>query len=393
MKTSSVMTVALAVCVGALGAREASRWFEHHPQPSQLSVPRELTATNVDYQPVTGGPADFRAAAKKVLPSVVSIDKYERVDHFFSEESTVEETASGSGVIISSDGTIVTNNHVVEGAVEVRVRMPDRRTLTAEVIGTDRASDLAVLKVKADNLTPVEMGDSDKLEVGQWVLAVGNPLGYDGTLSAGVVSSKARSLGASDGRMSGRPAAALLNAIQTDAPINPGNSGGALTDADGRLVGINAAISSNTGTNIGIGFAIPVNRVKRVAREIIQTGHVHNPYVGIFLSQRFDGFLTTENGRQQLGQRLNVSNVPSEGVLVPESGRATAVDPAGPAAKAGIQPLDVILRVDGKVISDHFDYLIALDGKRPGDKVEMKVWSKGTTKTVTVILTEEPIDS
>ncbi|MHB8637045.1 MAG: S1C family serine protease [Fimbriimonadaceae bacterium] len=385
MKTTSVVAVAVAAFVGAFGAREAARWLDHRPQAAHLAVPRELTAQNVDYQPVTGGPADFRAAAKKVLPSVVSIDKYERVDHFFSEDSSIEETASGSGVIISRDGIIVTNNHVVENATEVRVRLPDRRSFTATVVGTDRVSDLAVLKVNADNLTPVEMGDSDKLEVGQWVLAVGNPLGYDGTLSAGVVSNKSRSLGTQE--------SVLVNAIQTDAPINPGNSGGALTDADGRLVGINSAISSNTGTNIGIGFAIPVNRVKRVAREIIETGHARNPYMGLVLSPRFDGFLSTADGRQQLADRLNVKQVPSDGVLIPEAGRIEPVAPGSPAAKAGLRSLDVILEVDGKPISDHLDYFSALDGKRPGDKVQMKIWSRGTTKTVTVTLTEEPIDS
>ena len=385
MKTSAVITIALAAFVCVLGAREASRWLDHRPQASQLTVPHELLAQNVDFQPVTGGPADFRAAAKKVLPSVVSIDRYESVQRWGLEDPTVEETASGSGVILSHDGTIVTNNHVVEGATEVRVRMPDHRTLIAEVIGTDRTSDLAVLKVKADNLTPVEMGDSDKLEVGQWVLAVGNPLGYDGTVSAGVVSSKSRSLGTQ--------ASVLVNAIQTDAPINPGNSGGALTDADGRLVGINSAISSNTGTNIGIGFAIPVNRVKRVAREIIETGHAHNAYVGLFLSPRFDGFLATQSGRQQLGEAVNASNVPSGGVLVPQGGRITPVVAGSPAANAGIQSLDVILDIDGKPINDRLDYFEALDGKRPGDKIVIKFWSRGSTKTATVTLTEEPIDS
>jgi len=383
MKTSAVLTVAFAAFIGALGAREASRWLEHRPQSSLLSVPPELLAQNVDYQPVTGGPADFRAAAKKVLPSVVSIDKYQRG---FFDDSTLEETASGSGVILSQDGTIVTNNHVVAGAQEVRVRLPDRRTFTADVVGTDPTSDLAVIRVKADGLTPIEMGDSDKLEVGQWVLAIGNPLGYDGTLSAGVVSNKARSLGTQ--------ASVIINAIQTDAPINPGNSGGALTDADGRLVGINSAISSNTGGNIGIGFAIPVNRVKRVAREIIESGHAHNPYVGIFLAPQLDGWLAAQGDREQLAQAVNVdvSAVPSTGFLL-YSRRAEPVTPGSPAAKAGIQALDVILAIDGKAIVDRLDYFSALDGKHPGDNITIKMWSRGSTKTVTLTLTEEPIES
>lgn len=383
MKPSAVITVALAAFVGALGAREASRWLDHRSPTSSLSVPHELLAQNVDYPPVTGGPADFRVAAKKVLPSVVSIDRYQRG---FFDDSTLEETASGSGVILSHDGTIVTNNHVVAGAQEVRVRLPDHRTLTAEVVGTDPASDLAVIKVKADGLTAIEMGDSDKLEVGQWVLAIGNPLGYDGTLSAGVVSNKARSLGTQ--------ASVIINAIQTDAPINPGNSGGALTDADGRLVGINSAISSNTGGNIGIGFAIPVNRVKRVAREIIESGHAHNPYVGIFLSPQLDGWLATQGDREDLARAVNVdaSAVPSTGFLL-YSRRAEPVIPGSPAAKVGIRALDVILEIDGKPINDRLDYFGALDEKRPGDKIAIKLWSRGSTKTVTVTLSEEPIES
>src|SRR5579871_1417682 len=235
MKTSSIIAIALAAFVGVLGATELSKWLEHRAATNTTySVPHELLATNVDYQPVSGGPTDFRAAAKKALPSVVAIDRFEEVQRFWDRDTTIEETGSGSGVIIASDGTIVTNNHVVTGAREVRVRLADHRTFTAEVVGTDPTSDLAVIRVKADGLTPIEMGDSDKLDVGQWVLAIGNPLGFEGTLSAGIVSNKSRSLGTQ--------ASLLINAIQTDAPINPGNSGGALTDADGRLIGINAAI-------------------------------------------------------------------------------------------------------------------------------------------------------
>lgn len=385
MKTSSVVAAGFACFVGALAAIETSKRLEHHASGTAITVPPELTAQSVDYQAPSAGPADFRAAAKKVLPSVVSIDKYQEVQRWF-ENPTVEETASGSGVIVSHDGTIVTNNHVVAGAQEVRVRLPDHRTLKAEVVGTDPTSDLAVIRVKADGLTPIEMGDSDKLEVGQWVLAVGNPLGYDSTLSAGVVSNKARSLGTQ--------ASFLINAIQTDAPINPGNSGGALTDADGRLVGINSAISSNTGGNIGIGFAIPVNRVRRVAREIIETGHAHNPYVGLYMSPQLDGWLQSDSGRQELARAVSVdeSTVPSKGILL-YSRRTEPVAAGSPAARAGIKALDVILAVDGKQIDDRLEYFTALDGKRPGDKVDIKFWSHGVIKTTTVTLTDEPLES
>jgi S1-C subfamily serine protease len=387
MKTSAVAIIVIAGFIGCLSALQVDRYLSHRSVLGHGAVPPELLAQPVAYDQVSGGPADFRAASKKVIPSVVSVDRYQRIDSFFDQDSTIQETASGSGVIISSDGTIVTNNHVVEGATEVRVHLPDKRTVTAEVVGVDRVSDLAVLRVKADGLTPIEMGDSDKLEVGQWVVAVGNPLGYAQTVSVGVVSNKARSLG-TEGNV-------LVNAIQTDAAINPGNSGGALTDADGRLVGINAAISSNTGTNIGIGFAIPVNRVKRVAREIIETGHAHNPYLGLNLANpNYDGLLATDRGRQEVADAVHSSNVPSVGVLVPPNGRRyPTVAPDGPAAKAGIKPLDIILAIDGTPTNDRLDYFAALDNKRPGDKLTIKFWSQGSTKTVTITLAEEPIES
>ncbi|HLK13973.1 MAG TPA: trypsin-like peptidase domain-containing protein [Fimbriimonadaceae bacterium] len=387
MKTSSIIAIALAAFVGVLGATELSKWLEHRAATNTTySVPHELLATNVDYQPVSGGPTDFRAAAKKALPSVVAIDRFEEVQRFWDRDTTIEETGSGSGVIIASDGTIVTNNHVVTGAREVRVRLADHRTFTAEVVGTDPTSDLAVIRVKADGLTPIEMGDSDKLDVGQWVLAIGNPLGFEGTLSAGIVSNKSRSLGTQ--------ASLLINAIQTDAPINPGNSGGALTDADGRLIGINAAIGTNTGGNIGIGFAIPVNRVKRVAREIIETGHAHNPYVGLYLNPRMEDWLGTSSDRDRLARTIGVdtSVVPSHGYLL-YSGSPDPVAPGSPADRAGVRPLDVLLAVDGKPVNDRIDYFTALDGKRPGDTLQLKFWSKGSVKTVNVTLTEEPVNS
>ena len=188
------------------------------------------------------------------------------------ERGALRETGQGSGVILSKNGIIVTNNHVVEvpndpehAIVEqVKVRLQDKRVFTAKVVGRDRRADLAVLKIEATDLQPIEVGDSSKLEIGQWVVAVGNPLGFDNTVSVGVVSSLGRSLGLEN--------SFLLDGIQTDAAINPGNSGGALTDAAGQLVGINAAIASGNGGSVDIGFAIPVNTVRRVVDQILKFG-------------------------------------------------------------------------------------------------------------------------
>ena len=378
MKKSAFVFIALATFVGVLGALRLNDWLGHRADTLTQSRTAAWLGEPVDYTGPVGGPADFRAAAKKVLPCIVSVDRYQEIESFFQEPS-VQETASGSGVIISRDGTIITNNHVVEGASEVRIRLADKRTFKADVVGTDRAADLAVLRIHADGLNPIEMGDSDKVDVGEWVMAVGNPLGYDQTLSVGVVSSKGRSLPTQGG--------VLINAIQTDAAINPGNSGGALTDADGKLIGINSAISSNTGTSIGIGFAIPVNRMKRVAKDILETGHARNAYLGVFPTPRLDGLLADPDGRKELQDATETSGVPSNGVLVTERNLASG----SPAERAGIRPLDVILSIDGKDTDDRVDFLIALDGKRPGDSITMRVWSKGKTKTLNVTLTEEPL--
>ena len=219
---------------------------------------------DASYSPeVAGAPFDFSAAAKKASPSVVSVDQYRDVPRgLFSDEVTTRKTGTGSGVIISDSGYIVTNNHVVSGAKQVRVRLDDGRAYDAKVLGTDSRSDLAVIKVDAKNLHAIEIGSSKDVQVGQWVLAVGNPLGFDDTVSVGVVSSLRRNLAVGDQGM--------VDAIQTDAAINAGNSGGALCNSQGQLIGINAAIASTNGGSIGIGFAIPVDRVKTVVDDIVK---------------------------------------------------------------------------------------------------------------------------
>jgi serine protease Do len=285
-------------------------------------------------------------------------------------------------VVLSSDGTIVTNNHVVAGASSVKVRTPDLQTYDAKVIGRDPKSDLAVLKIDAKGLTPVETGDSSSIEVGEWVMAIGNPLGFDNTVSVGVVSSLKRSLPVGGGL--------LLDAIQTDAAINPGNSGGALTDAQGRLIGINSAIASPSGASVGIGFAIPINRVKEVVADILKHGHARYAGLGIRYNPNFPAtFLSDPDVRTELGQITGSQNIPKAGIIVKSPYRQVpSVEPGSAADQAGIKEWDVILSIDGEEVNDMLSLNRVLTPKKPGQTVQVSFWSKGQTKTAKVTLQE-----
>jgi len=252
----------------------------------------------------------------------------------------------------------------------------------AKVLGTDPRADLAVIKINASGLTPVELGTSGNLEVGEWVMAVGNPLGFDNTVSVGVVSSLKRSLPVGNG--------VLLDAIQTDAAINPGNSGGALTDAAGKLIGINAAIASPTQSSIGIGFAIPVDRVKEVVADIVKYGHTRYAGLGIRFNPNWGGtFLADPEVQRELADLTGSSDVPKSGIIVKSPYRQVpSVEPGGPAAQVGIQEWDVILSIDGEPVNDMISLNQALVSHKPGDTVSIKYWSRGQVKNGKVKLTE-----
>jgi S1-C subfamily serine protease len=374
MKTSSIALVGIAIFGGVLGALQVDRHLSNRTDSSaplfesQASQPLRQVAL----QPVES-PVDFRAASRKVTPSVVSVDRYNRARRSFMDERVVEaETGTGSGVVLSENGIIVTNNHVVQQADRVRVRLSDGRGVDAKVLGTDPRSDLAVLKIEAKNLTPIELGTSKDVEVGQWVLAIGNPMGFDNTVSVGVVSSLKRNLPVGQ--------SGLVGAIQTDAAINPGNSGGALTNAQGQLIGINSAIASQTGGSVGIGFAIPVDRVKAVVNDIVKLGYARYAGLGIRYNGNLDGALGNPAAREQIAAELGVTNLPTSGVIVLESG--------GSAQSAGIAQGDVILSIDGEKIDGTFDLNRALMPKKPGEKATVKFWSKGQVKTAQVTLQE-----
>ena len=323
-------------------------------------------------------PADFQAASKRIMPSVVSITTFGVVQDFFSDQTRTRQLGTGSGVIISADGYILTNNHVIQGARSIQVKMVDGKTFTAKLVGADARSDLALLDIEATGLKAATMGDSSDLQIGEWVMAVGSPLGYDNTLSVGVVSSLGRSL-----RTEG--SGHLLNAIQTDAAINQGNSGGALATVTGELVGINSAIISPDGGSIGIGFAIPIAQAKRVADDLIKFGRVHYGRIGLNMVDA-DGILQDPAARRELMQMTNTqTEPPNYGVVI------NGVQPQGPADKAGLTVWSVITKMDDKKIETLIDFYSVMDSKRPGDEVAVTFWKAGQSITKTIVLAEESV--
>lgn len=301
-------------------------------------------------------PGSFAPAAKKAAPAVVSINTSKAVRHprsndpwfqfFFGDQGTQEQAGLGSGVIISTDGYILTNNHVVEGADDIEVTLTDSRQAKAQVIGTDPETDLAVLKIALDKLPVIVLGNSDQIDVGDRVLAIGNPFGVGQTVTSGIVSALGRSqLGINT----------FENFIQTDAAINPGNSGGALVDASGNLLGINTAIYSRSGGSMGIGFAIPVSTAKLVLDGIVKDGRVVRGWIGVEPNE-----LSPE-----LAETFGVKA--DSGVII------TGVLQAGPAAQAGMRPGDVIVQVGDKPIRNVSELLTAVAALKPGEAAKFDV--------------------
>lgn len=357
----------VAAFAGVFAALRIDRAVERNEVLSRVES-TGVPVTRAEYQ--AGAPFDFRGAAKKVMPSVVSVDKTEAMRNFFAEEVLVN-TGTGSGVIISSDGYVVTNNHVVANASKITVRLSDGHSYDAKLIGTDPRADIAVIKMQGGgNFQAAELADSTKVEIGQWVMAVGNPLGYDNTLSVGVVSSLNRTLTADDNTV-------LTDTIQTDASINQGNSGGALTNDRGQVIGINSAIASPSGGSVGIGFAIPINRAKRTIADLIKLGHVPYGDPGFTVYQ-----LGISDPRARRSFRtLTEAEPPKSGVIV---GRLWG----DVASKAGVTQFDVITQVDGKPIEAPIDWTKALLNKRSGDKVTLNIWRLGKTQTISYVLPE-----
>jgi serine protease Do len=266
----------------------------------------------------------------------------------------------GSGFIVSPDGYIVTNAHVVENADEVKVRLTDKRELKAKVIGVDLRSDVAVVKVDATNLPTVKIGDSSKLRTGEWVIAIGSPYGFANSVTAGIVSATSRDNLSTDPNMDAVPF------IQTDVAVNPGNSGGPLLNMHGEVVGINSQIFSRTGAFAGISFAIPIDYAYGVAEQLMKTGHVTRGRIGVGIT----------NVNRDLAESL--------GLPKPQGAAVLNVEDGSPAAKAGLEPGDVILKIDGRAVDGSSDLSRTIRGLKPGSNVRLTVFHNGKTHEATV---------
>lgn len=343
-----------------------------------------------------GQPVDLTYAAEKALPSVVHIkyvqnSKIKTVEvqsdpfsDFFSDPfggffgrgnggtqkrqvQTSKKTATGSGVIISTDGYIVTNNHVVEGADELTVTLNDNQEHSARIIGTDKTTDLALIKIDGKNLPAITIANSEDLKIGEWVLAVGNPLGLNNTVTAGIVSAKARSLGANN----------VESFIQTDAAINAGNSGGALVNTRGELVGINAMLYSPTGSYSGYGFAIPTTIMNKIVEDLKKFGVVQRAWIGI----KGGDVKNYVDAQKEQGKEVDLGTM--EGIYVDE------VTDEGAAFDAGIKKGDVIISADGQKVTRMAELQEIISKKRPGDKLTITYLHNKKKITETVVLKNE----
>ena len=333
-------------------------------------------------QPLTAR-ASYADLVEKVAPAVVTVRSERKITAQQQQNLPVDnpmlrqffgnqipqikqppqiERGLGSGVIVESNGTILTNNHVVDGASQVKVDLPDKRTFDAKIIGTDAASDLAILKIEAANLPTLTLGDSDKVRVGDVVLAIGNPLGLRQTVTSGIISAKGRQTGLSDG--------SFEDFLQTDAPINQGNSGGALVDLDGELVGINSQILSPSGGSIGIGFAIPSNMAKSVMTQLVQNGKVRRGMLGIGI----------QDVTSALAKNFDLKNI--QGVIV------NSVSPNSPAEKAGLKQGDVITSLNDAAIKDGNELRNRIAQTAPGTEVSIGYIRGGGKQTAKLALGE-----
>ncbi len=280
------------------------------------------------------------------------------------EQSEPQVTGSGSGVIISSDGYIVTNNHVIESADKIDVVLNDRRSFEAKLIGTDPTTDIALLKIDAENLSTLTFGNSDALRVGEWVLAVGNPFNLTSTVTAGIVSAKSRRMGIINSAQS----IGIESFIQTDAAVNPGNSGGARANTQGELIGINTAIASTTGAYTGYSFAVPSNIAQKVVQDLKEYGEVQRALLGV----------TIADVTPEIQKRLDLENLNGVAVM--------GVADGGAAKEAGIEVDDIILSVDGEAVNSVPELQERIGRRRPGESVKIELIRSGKTKQVDVVL-------
>jgi S1-C subfamily serine protease len=373
-----LMGFSFAVCLLSMLMSCVMKWpffgEEHHATASTLqSAPQAA--------PLTAEEKTNIAIYKHASPTVVNISSVAYTIDAFS--NVIPEGGMGSGVILTPDGYILTNAHVVADAQKLEVLLLNGKTYKAKLIGGDISRDVALIKIDpgAQKLPTITLGDSDHLQVGQAVYAIGNPFGLNSTLTTGIISSLGRTLKAQNGRL-------MENIIQTDAAINPGNSGGALLNSAGQLIGINTAIFSPSGSNAGIGFAIPVNSAKRIVEDLIATGHVIRPFLGI-----------------EIGMEVNPHVAEALSLPVKQGLMIARVMHNGPAEKAGLHGAGKVLAIGNRQIPVGGDILISYDNrpatsaerfmnyvesKRPGDTLHLKINRNGQPLDINILLEERP---
>ena len=341
------MALAMSLIAGLVGALVGKVAFDNSPH---------LVTSN---KVIDRAPNSISGIAAKVSPSVVEIDS-----------TTSTGTDTGTGFFIESNGYIMTNNHVIEAAVldksKITVKLSNNREYTATVVGRDTSYDLAILKIDVTGAPALVLGNSDNVQVGDPVIAIGSPLGLQGTVTSGIISAKNRPVTTSSDNTAGE--SAFIDALQTDAAINPGNSGGPLVDATGAVIGVNSAIASLGNSisgqpgSIGLGFAIPINQAKKQADQLIKTGTSHYPIVGMSLDSNF------------AGPGAKIANI------------STAILAGGPAEKAGLKAGDIILAIDGQNIETAKDFIVAIRAHSIGDSVTLKYQRGSVTKSVQLTL-------
>jgi serine protease Do len=372
--------VLIASFAGFAGAGVFNSFFDKESSSTSLKIEKQ-PAKLVNYVPALGeeSSTQFVTASEVTVPAVVHVkttygattsnngQNFNPFQDFFwgdrGFQSPTPAMSSGSGVIISDDGYIVTNNHVVANSDKVEVTLNDKRTFTARVIGTDPSTDIALLKVDEKNLPYVSFGNSDDVKVGEWVLAVGNPFNLTSTVTAGIVSAKSRNIHILPDQQF-----PIESFIQTDAAVNPGNSGGALVNTTGSLIGINTAIASNTGAYTGYSFAIPVNMVKKVVDDLLEYGNVQRGFIGVSIRD-IDSQLASEKELKALN-----------GVYV------AGLSEGGAAETAGIKEGDIIIKVAGMPVNSSPELQEQVGKFRPGDKVDVTLLRSGNEKNVMVTL-------
>lgn len=377
MNKKNLVTVLLSVLLSGLTALAIVRGVESSPNQIEQEMYqgakfRTVNLMQTEYPDFTYAAESCVDAVVYVKVTVKSVQRYQTDPFFryffgddFPNSRERESQGSGSGVIIRPDGYIVTNNHVIENASKVEVTLNNNKTYEATVVGTDAATDVALIKIEADGLPYIEFADSDNLRLGEWVIAIGSPYDLRSTITAGIVSAKGRSIPNYEGEFK------IESFIQTDAAVNPGNSGGALVNKDGKLVGVNTAIISQTGSYTGYSFAVPSNIVKKITDDLIDFGTVHRVMLGV----------TGGNVTDELAKKLKLSS--PNGVYISEVMKGSAAE------KAGIQPEDVIVKLDSTVITQMALLQEKVNSYRPGDKANAEIIRDGQKKIVEITFMEE----